>query len=80
MEKQGFIDLKTVKDQPFILLKKGFRLRNVAYELFQENGIMPPIVMKTVNVNLSHHMTSAGRIIQNFLIQPDRLSVLPHAE
>lgn len=60
VEKQGFIDLKIVKDQPFILLQKGFRLRNIAYELFQENGIMPPVVMKTVNVNLSHHMTSAG--------------------
>ena len=60
VKKEGFLDLRIVKDEPFILLKRGFRLRNIAYDLFKQYDIMPPIVMKTINVNLSHHMTAAG--------------------
>lgn len=60
VEKQGYVDFSLCKDAPFILLNKGYRLHDLALSLFEESGIAPPVVLKTGNVDLSHHLTAYG--------------------
>ncbi|MCD8083397.1 MAG: LysR family transcriptional regulator [Clostridiales bacterium] len=60
IEKNGFLDLSILKDEPFILLKKGHRLRKIAYDLFEQNHMMPSIILETENIDLAHHMVAAG--------------------
>lgn len=60
MAQRGSVDIGLLKDQPFVLLKQGFRLRRIAQQLFEENRISPPILTSTANVELSHKLSGAG--------------------
>lgn len=58
--KHGYMDIALCKDEPFILMTRGYRFRDLAENLFAEANISPRIVLKTANVDLAHKMTSAG--------------------
>lgn len=60
VNRQGSVDFPLLGEQPFIVLRKGYRLNSIAYGLFSQAGIMPPVVLKTGDVNLAHHMAAAG--------------------
>ncbi len=60
MVENGFVDFRLLKNEPFITLKHGHRLREITYELFRKADIMPPIVLATENLVLAHQMVIAG--------------------
>lgn len=60
MEQNGYIDMKLLKDEPFILLKHGYRLHLIAGQIFENYKISPPVILKTIDVQLSHKLSGAG--------------------
>lgn len=60
IQQNGFLDFHLLKDEPFIMLKHGHRLRKIAYDMFRKADIMPPIVLTTENLVLAHQMVIAG--------------------
>lgn len=60
MEQWGHIDMKALKDEPFILLRHGHRLRQIAGRIFESHKISPPVILKTTDVQLSHKLSGAG--------------------
>lgn len=56
----GYVDFRLLKNEPFIMLKRGYRLYNIAHDLFRKADIMPPVVLSTGNLVLAHQMVIAG--------------------
>ena len=54
------VDLKQIKDQPFILLKKGHAIRRKADEILKNNGIQPNIFMEVSSCISAVLLAAAG--------------------
>ncbi|MDC7230109.1 MAG: LysR family transcriptional regulator [Sphaerochaetaceae bacterium] len=54
------VDLRELKDEPFVLMKKGHSLRSLADRLFLANGINPPVKMETDSIETARRLTEAG--------------------
>ena len=65
-----WIDMKNCKDEKFILLKKGQRLRQVADTAFEDAGFEPDVLFETSNALTSYYSTISG-IGLSFLITKD---------
>ena len=53
-------DLRVFKDFPFVLLKKGDRIRTIAEQEFYASGIAPDIRLETDNIQTSFSLVSEG--------------------
>lgn len=54
------LSLSLLQEEPFILLKQGQRLRQIADELFRKAGFKPRILIETKNFDTAHALTLAG--------------------
>ena len=59
-EEDGYVDLKEVKDKPFVLMKSGHQLRMVIDKIFQDNGFMPKIILETDSWETCLLLTEVG--------------------
>ncbi len=53
-------DLKLLADCPFVLLKKGNRVRTIADEMFEDSQITPRIVLETENIETVLSLSCTG--------------------
>lgn len=51
-------DLSAFKDEPFILLKKGFKMRNLAETICGEYGFSPTVILETENFDTVNSLIS----------------------
>ncbi|WP_346352962.1 LysR family transcriptional regulator [Azotosporobacter soli] len=54
------LPLSALRDEPFILLKPGQRMRQFSLELCRQAGFTPRIVMETENIEAAHALAAAG--------------------
>ncbi|MEA5083642.1 MAG: LysR family transcriptional regulator [Lachnospiraceae bacterium] len=54
------LSFEAFKDQPFILMKKGHRLRTLSKKLFSDYNFEPKIMLETSNVDLAHRIVASG--------------------
>lgn len=54
------IQLSELREEPFLLLKPGQRLRQTAENLFQHAGIKPTIKLESRNIETVHCLVAAG--------------------
>ncbi len=54
------LDLKALKDESFILLRQGHGVRTFTDQLFQSNGICPPVAMETDSNPVAHALAVSG--------------------
>lgn len=54
------IDIHTLKDELFILLYPGMRLRQITDKLFSEAGVKPNVLLETKSIDTSIRITAAG--------------------
>lgn len=53
-----FIDLSIFKDEPFIALKSGFKMRNVLESICEEFNFRPNVVLETENLDTVNSLVS----------------------
>lgn len=53
-------DLSLLKDCPFLLIKKGNRVRSLADEMFEEAQISPDIILETENIETVMALSAKG--------------------
>lgn len=56
----GPINLTSIKDEPFITLKKGQGFRQIALDLCRQNGFEPRIVFESSNIETVQSLTASG--------------------
>jgi LysR family hydrogen peroxide-inducible transcriptional activator len=56
--KEGSFDLSLFKNEPFILLKKGFKMRNLAETICKEYGFIPRVILETENSDTVNSLIS----------------------
>ncbi|MBB6636767.1 LysR family transcriptional regulator [Cohnella thailandensis] len=54
------IDLADMKDEPFVLLKRGQGFRAIAYDLCQQAGFAPRVVFESSNIETVQSLVAAG--------------------
>ncbi len=55
-----WIDIRDMKEEPFILLKRGQKMRQIADSVFQEAGYLPHIILETGNAVTAFHLSCTG--------------------
>lgn len=55
-----YIDLSLLQDEQFILLKPGQRLRQIADNIFAQNGFKPKILLETRSIETSLRLSASG--------------------
>jgi LysR family hydrogen peroxide-inducible transcriptional activator len=58
--KQKEIPISTLRDEPFVLLKKGQGFRAIAHELCQKAGFDPRVVFESGNIETVQSLVAAG--------------------
>lgn len=53
-------DIRLFKDVPFILLRKGDRIRTISDNVFRDAGIKPPIKLETSNIQTAVALSGEG--------------------
>lgn len=53
------VGMDALKDQPFILLKRGHGLRTIADMIFQKFHIDPAVIFETGSIEVAHRLTKA---------------------
>lgn len=71
------IDFTLCGSYPFILMKKGNRLRRISDFYFEKYQLNPPILMETANALLTYRMTAAGLGLSLVTRMTTQLTVLP---
>jgi LysR family hydrogen peroxide-inducible transcriptional activator len=74
------IELVELKNEPFILLKKGQGLRNMAFDLCSAAGFIPNVAFESSNVETVQSLVAAGMgvaFVPRFVAWTTRSSVLP---
>ena len=56
----GHIDLRQLKDKPFVLMKTGHQLRMLIDKIFQDNGFEPKIILETDSWETCLLLTEVG--------------------
>lgn len=59
-EGKQYADLEDFRDERFVLMEKGHRLRGVSDRLFLEKEIKPQVLMETGNVDLARRIAAEG--------------------
>ena len=59
-DKAPFIDIKTMADKPFILLRSDQRLRQIADSVFLSAGYKPKIMLETSSIETALRLSAAG--------------------
>lgn len=54
------LDLKYVKDQPFVLVDQGRRIRQISDHILWQAGITPEVVLTTVSYETAHRLACRG--------------------
>lgn len=54
------VQLEELSDEPFIILKQGHRLRQVAIDLCHRAGFKPRIILETRSAEAAHSLVTAG--------------------
>lgn len=54
------LSLRSLAEEPFILLKTGHKLRQISNELFRQAGFQPRVVLETKSIEAAHHLAAAG--------------------
>lgn len=67
------IQLKDLRDEPFILLKKDQKLRKIAISLCEQAGFSPRVILESESIEAAHALVTAGMGI-TFI--PDTLTLL----
>lgn len=57
---QETVDISAFREQPFILLKKGDRIRTILDSYFKKNHITPHIVLETSNIQTAFALAQSG--------------------
>ena len=74
----GSVAMTSFSEYPFILLKKGRGIRNIADQLFSDNNINPQIAYETSNYNMALGMAREGLgctfVIDHEIPLPDGLN------
>lgn len=60
LEKQNEIHFNCLKDEKFILLKPGNRMRLIADEIFNSSEFKPNIILEIANLDTAHRLAAAG--------------------
>lgn len=55
-----WIDIREAANEPFVLLRRGQRLRQIAEMLFTQAGIQPPVLCETRSNITTYRMTEMG--------------------
>jgi LysR family hydrogen peroxide-inducible transcriptional activator len=80
MARKGKIHLQELKDEPFILLKKGQGLRNMAFDLCSAAGFTPHVAFESSNVETVQSLVVAGMgvaFVPRLVARTTRSSMLP---
>lgn len=54
------IEIETLKDEQFILLSPGMRMRQITNKVFSDKGIKPNILLETKSIDTSIRLAAAG--------------------
>lgn len=71
-ELRSEIDLKILKDEPFVLLKQDQKLHQIATSLCKQAGFKPNIILESESIEATHALVTAGMGV-TFI--PDTLSL-----
>jgi len=74
------IRLADLREEPFIVLKPGQRMRQVTLSLCQQAGFKPLIIMETKSMDAAHALVAAGigvTLMPNTMLWFDKLSKCP---
>jgi Transcriptional regulator len=69
---QPVIQLKELRDEPFILLKKDQKLRKIAISLCEQAGFSPRIILESESIEAAHALVTAG---MGITFVPDTLTL-----
>lgn len=58
--KHLWIDIRELEEEPFILLKYGQKMRQIADSLFQDAGYSPHIILETSSAVTAFHLSCTG--------------------
>lgn len=70
LQKQQKIDFSFLKDEKFILLKPGNRMRLIADEIFNCAQFKPNIILEITNLDTAHRLATAG---MGFTLIPENI-------
>jgi DNA-binding transcriptional LysR family regulator len=71
-----FINLKALRDEPFILLKKDQKLHKIATFLCEQSGFSPRIILESESIEAAHALVTAG---MGITFVPDTLTLFRQA-
>lgn len=54
------LNLATLRDEPFIMLKHGQRMNQIALDLCKRAGFKPKIILETKSIEAAHALVAAG--------------------
>lgn len=69
-EKHNKLDFSYLKDEKFIILKPGYRMRFVADEIFRRAQFKPNILLEIRNLDTAYNLASAG---MGFTLIPENI-------
>ncbi|SCZ81807.1 LysR family transcriptional regulator [Acidaminobacter hydrogenoformans] len=73
----GCFDLSYFQDEPFILLKHGFKMRKLSESIFESYGFQPKVVFETENYDTINSLISNNygvSILPSFITKYDNVS------
>lgn len=74
---KGRFDLSFFQDEPFILLKHGFKMRKLSESIFESYGFQPKVVFETENYDTINSLISNNygvSILPSFITKYDNVS------
>lgn len=75
------LDFSLLGKEPFIVMKKGQRIRSTFFDLCRDTGVHPEIVLETESMAAAQALAAAGvgtTLIPDILAESGRFDVSPH--
>lgn len=77
---QSGVSLKLLKDEPFIVLKKGQGFRKITIDLCRQAGFEPNVVFESNNIETVQSLVAAGMgvtLVPHFIARAKRSELIP---